>query len=169
MVVRSLRLAASLALIPAGIAACRQETPSLVGVQTVRLALIAGSEHGGKPFSTSMTQEVIGTPPYSGDSDGTGTALLTVNHGQGEICWEVSVSAITLPATASHIHKADAGIRGPIVVPLSAPGANGTSAGCASGLDRELLRDILTNPELYYVNVHTSDYPPGAVRGQLGR
>lgn len=169
MVVRSLRLAASLALIPAGIAACRQDTPSPVGVQTVRLALIADSEHGGKPFSTSMTQEVTSTPLYSGDPDGTGMALVTVNHGQAEVCWEVSVSDITLPATLSHIHKAAAGIRGPVVVTLSPPGANGSSAGCASGQDPDVLRDILANPELYYVNVHNADYPPGAVRGQLGR
>ncbi|MGH7528860.1 MAG: CHRD domain-containing protein, partial [Gemmatimonadales bacterium] len=25
------------------------------------------------------------------------------------------------------------------------------------------------NPESYYVNVHTTDFPPGAVRGQLPR
>ena len=169
MVVRSVRLAASLALIPAGIAACRQDTPSPVAVQTVRLAVIAGSEHGGKPFSTSMTQEATSTPLYAGDPDGTGTALVTVNHGKREVCWEVSVSNITLPASASHIHKAAEGIRGPIVVGLSAPGANGTSAGCASGQDKDLLTDILTNPELYYVNVHNADFPPGAVRGQLAR
>jgi hypothetical protein len=30
------------------------------------------------------------------------------------------------------------------------------------------VKDILTNPAAYYVNVHTSDYPAGAVRGQLG-
>ena len=116
-----------------------------------------------------MTQEVTSTPPYSGDPDGTGTALFTVNHGLGEICWEVSVSDITLPATLSHIHKAAPGIRGAIVVGLSAPGANGTSAGCTSVQDKDLLTDILTNPELYYVNVHNADFPPGAVRGQLGR
>ena len=168
MVFRSLRLAASLAVIPAGLAACRQEAAIPVAVQTVRLALVAGAEHGGAPLSTPMTQEVTSTPPYAGDPDGTGAALVTVNHGQREICWEVSVSDITLPATFSHIHKAAAGIRGPIVVGLSAPDATGRSVGCASGLDQALLRDILTNTASYYVNVHTTDYPPGAVRGQLG-
>ena len=168
MVFRSLRLAASLAVIPAGLAACRQEAKIPVAVQTVRLALVAGAEHGGAPFSTPMTQEVTSTPPYAGDPNGTGAALITVNHGQREICWELSVSDITLPATFSHIHKAAAGIHGPIVVGLSAPDATGRSVGCASGLDEALLRDILTNTASDYVNVHTTDYPPGAVRGQLG-
>ena len=97
MVFRSLRLAASLTVIATGLAACRQETAIPVAVQTVRLALIAGAEHGGAPFSTPMTQEITSTPPYAGDPNGTGTALITVNHGQREICWEVSVSDITLP------------------------------------------------------------------------
>ena len=168
MVYRSLKLAASLVVV-AGLTACSEAAPDPVGVQTVRLALIAGAHHGGAPFSTPMTQEVTSTPPHEGDVDGTGTALLTVNHGQGEVCWELSVADVTLPATASHIHKAAPGIRGPIVVGLSAPDASGRVSGCKSGEDRDVLRDILTNPADYYVNVHTSDYPAGAVRGQLGR
>ena len=115
-----------------------------------------------------MTQEVTTTPPWQGDADGAGQALITLNVGQREICWETSASNITLPAAASHIHKAAPGIRGPIVVPLSPPGAGGTATGCASGVDRELVKDILNNPASYYVNVHTSDFPAGAVRGQLG-
>ena len=168
MVVRSLRLAASLTLVPAVFAACRQDTPDPVGVQTVRLAVLADGAHGGAPMSTQMTQEVTVQPPWTGDPDGTGTALLTINVGQGEVCWEVAVSNITLPASASHIHQADPGIRGGIVVGLVPPGANGSSAGCVSGQDKEVLRDILVNPGAYYVNVHNSVYPAGAVRGQLG-
>jgi hypothetical protein len=55
------------------------------------------------------------------------------------------------------------------VVPLSAPDGTGAAAGCASGLDRALLHEILTSPASFYVNVHTADFPPGAVRGQLDR
>jgi len=165
---RSSRLAVLLAIVPAVVIGCRQEQESPVELPTVRLAVVAGAEHGGRPYSTPMTQEVTTTPPWQGDADGTGQALITVNLGQREICWETSASNITLPATASHIHKAEPGIRGPIVVPLSPPGAGGTANGCASGLDPALVKDILTNPAAYYVNVHTSDFPAGAVRGQLG-
>lgn len=168
MVIRFLRLAASLAVVPAVLAGCQQDSPSPVAVQTVRLALVAGAEHGGAPFSTPLSQEVTATPVWAGDPDGTGTVLLTVNHGQREICWDASVSDIVLPATASHIHKAPPGVRGGIVVFLSAPNETGRAVGCASNLDRDLLRDILTNPASYYVNVHTADFPAGAVRGQLG-
>jgi hypothetical protein len=130
--------------------------------------VIANADHGGAPFSTPLTQEVTSTPVYSGDVDGTGTARITVNHGQQEVCWEVSVSDILLPATSSHIHRAPRDVRGGIVVVLSPPDATGESSGCASGVDRTLIQEILTNPAAFYVNVHTSDYPAGAVRGQLG-
>jgi len=168
MVTRSSRLAVLLAIVPPALAGCRQETKTPVELPTVRLAVIAGAKYGGAPFSTPMSQQVETVPPWAGDADGSGQARITVNYGQREVCWESSVSNIVLPATASHIHKAGRSIRGPIVLPLSAPGTSGTASGCASGVDPVLLKDILQNPASYYVNVHTADFPAGAIRGQLG-
>lgn len=161
----SISILATLAFAPLAILGCSQDTPD--PTETVRLAVMAGADHGGRPFSTDMTQEVTVSPPHTGDPDGTGSALITLNHGKGEVCWEVTVSDITLPGTASHIHQADPFVRGPIVVGLVPPDASGASTGCVSGVSRDLINSILHTPEAYYVNVHTSDYPAGAVRGQL--
>ena len=128
---------------------------------------IPGSDHGGRPLSTTLTGAE--EAPGPGDPDGTGSANLTLNQGQGEICFEISVENITLPATAAHIHEAPAGEPGPVVVTLSPPDESGTSSGCVSDVDRELIRDIRQHPEEYYVNVHNADFPDGAVRGQLSR
>ena len=161
----SYRLAlSSLSFAALALAGCSEDVPT--DVQTVQLAVVAGSDHGGRPFTQAMTQEVTHTPPYQGDPDGSGTALLSINVGQGEVCWETSVADIST-ATASHIHHEVAGVRGPIVVVLSPPDANGTAQGCNTGADPALLRDILSNPEAYYVNVHTPTFPGGEIRGQL--
>jgi hypothetical protein len=89
-----------------------------------------------------------------------------LNHGQGQVCYELSVKDIATP-TAAHIHTGAVGASGPVLVPLAAP-ANGASKDCAT-LDKEKIADILKNPANYYVNVHNAEFPDGAVRGQLGK
>jgi hypothetical protein len=59
-----------------------------------------------------------------------------------------------------------AGVNGPVVVPL-APPTTGASGGCVE-VDRALVRAIIKDPQNYYVNVHNTDFPGGAIRGQLG-
>ncbi len=103
--------------------------------------------------------------PDGGDPDGAGTASLTIDPAKRQVCYEVSVSEID-PPTMAHIHRGAAGAGGPPVVPLSAP-KDGVAKGCSSELDAATLRAIIENPAGYYVNVHTSSYRAGALRGQL--
>jgi hypothetical protein len=141
----------------------------LIAVSLALLALLygatAGLAQGGKPLATDMTgaEEV----PGPGDPDGSGFASLTFNPGLGEVCFELTVENITLPATGAHIHFAPSGVAGPVVVPLVPPDETGVSNTCVDA-DRELVIAIIQNPSAYYVNVHTTDFPNGAVRGQLG-
>ena len=117
---------------------------------------------GGRPLTTDL---VGANEPGGGDPDGVGTASVRVNVGQGEICYEIAVSGLD-PVVAAHIHSAPAGINGPVVVPLDAP-VDGTSSGCAA-VDESLAKAILKAPQVFYVNVHTTVFPGGAIRGQLG-
>jgi hypothetical protein len=135
------------------------------------LALASIAADGGRKFTTTLTGEAEVNAegvPNQGDLDGTGTATITLNYGQGTVCWEISVSGITLPASAAHIHEAPVGVAGPVDVPLSAPDANGFASGCTT-VSREEIKEIIQHPEEYYVNVHNSDYPNGALRGQLSK
>lgn len=102
--------------------------------------------------------------PNQGDADGTGTATISLNPTAGEVCYTITVANIST-ATAAHIHDGPAGANGPVVVNF-APPASGTITGCTSA-DPDLVMDIAENPGEYYVNVHTGDFPAGAVRGQL--
>jgi len=121
-------------------------------------------------FSTSLTgaAEVDNEGrPNQGDPDGSGVAVIALKPFTDEVCFILRVAGITLPAAAAHIHVAPVGRNGPVVVPLAPPDAGGTASGCVA-VDPALIRAIGDNPANYYVNVHTTDYPAGALRGQLG-
>jgi CHRD domain len=105
--------------------------------------------------------------PGVGDEDGEGVATVTVHPEEGRVCFQLSVSGITLPALAAHIHEGRPTLNGGIVVTLEAPDAAGRSSGCVLAVDALLVSDLFQNPGAYYVNVHTTDFPDGAVRGQL--
>ena len=104
--------------------------------------------------------------PSPGDPDGTGTATVTLNTDSGQVAFTINVSNITLPAAAAHIHEGARGVAGGVVVPLTAPDANGKASGSAPA-DAALMQRMMDNPAGFYVNVHTPDFPGGAVRGQL--
>jgi hypothetical protein len=149
IVVALLVVAAS--LIPAGAAAER----------------LPNSLHGGDPFTA-----VLG-------GHGSGMARVTMNPGQREVCWEVTVAGLSAPVFAAHIHTA---VTGGIVVPFfntgfGTPSKATSFSGCTENVDRALIEAIQDNPGGYYVNVHTScagqpatcgpAFPGGAVRGSL--
>jgi hypothetical protein len=106
--------------------------------------------------------------PGPGDEDGYGVAFVSIDASSGTVCYDVAVANITLPAAAQHIHVNAEGQAGPVVVPFpTAPDEQGMASGCTTADTEGLLETIVSNPEGYYVNVHTSDFPDGAVRGQL--
>ena len=136
-----------------------------VGALLASLALAPVANAGGQPFRTVLTGAA--ERPGPGDPDGEGIANITINRGLGEVCWEIEVTGITLPSIGAHIHLAPVTDPGPIVVPLTAPDSTGMSSGCTT-VDRALAKAIAKDPSAYYVNVHTTDFPAGALRAQLG-
>ena len=123
----------------------------------------------GRRFTTTLTGGE--EEPGPGDPNATGFAVIRINQGAGTVCYKLSWADVDGDVTMAHIHEAPAGDPGPVVVTLFAgqafPGTHQTS-GCVSGLDSALLKDIRKNPTDYYVNVHSTIFGPGAVRGQLG-
>ena len=104
--------------------------------------------------------------PNPGDPDGMGTATVMLDSNSGMASFTLNVSNITLPAAAAHIHEGERGVAGGVVVPLTAPDANGAASG-SGAVDAALMQRMMNNPAGFYVNVHTTDFPGGAVRGQL--
>lgn len=124
----------------------------------------AHAQGGGRHFTVPLTGAA--EVPGPGDLGGSGTAALRLDVARSQICYELKVADIPLPATGAHIHRGLATESGGVVVLLTAPAANGSSSGCTA-VTHELAQEILANPAQFYVNVHTSDRPAGALRGQL--
>jgi hypothetical protein len=122
----------------------------------------------GRPLKAEMTGANV--VPVPGDTDGSGTARLRLNQGRHRICYRIEVTGIVLDATAAHIHEGAAGVVGVVpVVDLGALDAEGSAQGCVTGVERKLIKAIRKHPAQFYVDVHTTEFPDGAVRGQLGR
>ena len=107
---------------------------------------------------------------------GTGTAELTLNP-SGKVCYVLDVTLTTaddfpeepgLGIGNAHIHTEGTG---GIAVPLDATftslgDGRFVSADCVRA-DKEQVREILANPENFYINIHTHAFPAGAVTGAL--
>jgi hypothetical protein len=144
-----------------------KKTLSLCAAALLLSSIASGpaAAQGGAPLVASMTGAA--EVPGPGDPDGSGSVRLTLNPGLGEICYEVQLSNVST-VTKFHIHKGEAGINGgPAILDLPGAPFSGFAQRCVEEVDQELIMAILQNPSGYYVNVHTSDFPTGAVRGQL--
>ena len=117
---------------------------------------------GGTVYQVALTGEAESP---AGDPVATGTATIRFRAGQGQVCYQLAAENLPL-AAAAHIHVGATGTSGNVVIPLKTPNANGKSSGCTAAA-RTLVKSILADPAGYYVNVHTADFPAGAIRGQL--
>jgi sugar lactone lactonase YvrE len=102
-----------------------------------------------------------------GDPDGTGRAIIDIEQDKGQICFDVDIKGVVLPASSVRIHTGAAGTAGPMVVDLGkATDTRGKVRGCANA-SLPLMTAIWSNPAGYYVSVQDAAFPNGALRGQL--
>lgn len=154
---------------------------ALVAVMVAGPVAPADAKGGGRPFRLALSGaeefSATGAPinPH-GDAD-RGSIELRLNHGQERVCWEVGAITMTageaLPHVA-HIHRAPAGVAGPVVIdlfggsaPVPAPTAYPTGQTCVPA-DRAEIKAIFRDPSAYYVNLHNMQHPGGVMRAQLG-
>jgi hypothetical protein len=94
-------------------------------------------------------------------STATGTATLTFNNDTKIFNIVVQYSGVN--ATMAHIHKGEVGVAGSVIFGFDNPASpiNYTSPV----LDATQEADLMAN--LYYVNIHSAQFPGGEIRGQL--
>ena len=143
----------------------------LAGAVGLVLGLVIAGAAGARSQATRIqivATMVAGdeTPTPKGEvasARGSFTGTLTKSESGTVLNWQLSFGSLTGDAIAAHIHIADRGTAGPVVVPLCSPctsGATGTANVNATVLE------AIQNDRAY-VNVHTKTNPAGEVRGQV--
>jgi|YNPNPStandDraft_1061719.scaffolds.fasta_scaffold04674_7 hypothetical protein len=128
-------------------------TLAIVAVLTAALLSV-----GVAAAQTTLTATLSGGS--GGDQDGTGYAVLTFSGTR--VDYSILVQNIASP-TAAHIHRsADNSVAIDLNVNFIGNLATGSVTASAAAVAA-----VLANPAAYYLNVHTGEFPTGAIRGTL--
>ncbi|MEE9396268.1 MAG: CHRD domain-containing protein [Methylococcales bacterium] len=105
--------------------------------------------------------------------DALGSAAMVLDSDTGDFGWVISFEGLTGSATAAHFHVGAIDEAGPVIFDLDTGSgvqfsgisqANGIFTGSTT-LGATEISDILQG--LWYINIHTEDYPGGEIRGQV--
>ena len=103
--------------------------------------------------------------PGGGDRDGWGRLRFEINNTTHRLCADLEVRSIA-EVTSAQIYRGRAGEAGEPVARLERP-RDDDSYDCKQ-IGEALAQEIESNPSAFFVAVATTEYPNGAIRGQLG-
>ncbi|MFD6287311.1 CHRD domain-containing protein [Streptomyces sp. NPDC060205] len=135
----------------------------------VRSGSLAGGK-GGTILAASLNgaNEVpVKGGPAVGDKDGAALEFVKVRGGKVSVAvkWRGTGKPVML-----HIHQGAKGVNGGVKVDFTKllDDARGrTVTGTVKVKDAALLKKLKADPGSFYANLHTAEFPGGAVRGQL--
>ena len=124
--------------------------------------------------------------PTGGNTVGSGEVTVRAKPFQQRVCWLLRINltaaqlATTGPVTAAHIHgplPSTAIFVGFTLSPTTLATLNAslaargraTASGCEMNVESAKIDQILRGPRDFYVNVHTTSFPAGAIQGTLSR
>lgn len=149
-------------------------TPGMTGMTDMPVAQMSQynpTNLAGSTFYASVLSGLNEIPDAAGkktgDKDGTALALMRVQGDQ--VSFAFTWNGIGTP-TAGHIHAGAAGVDGDVKIPFftsKLPDGKSQVYGTVKVADRQLLADIKAHPQNFYFNLHTAEFPGGAVRGQV--
>jgi|GEM_PF-3469581 len=147
-----------------------RSTAAAVAALMVGGVLAAAPAGAGEvtPPSTNITVFTAQLKPESevggGKAGASGVAVVSIDALNGQACIELVTSGLG-DLVGGHIHTGAAGVNGPVVIDFA---LSGTDPDSCVAVSQTLATDIELDPAGRYVNLHTAEYPSGAIRGQLG-
>jgi hypothetical protein len=155
-------------LAAAGVGVAAAVTLSLGAAQAGHLNTVLEADLSGRAeVSDSGNNRMVGDPNGRGEA-----YVFGIDNDPNTLCYVLTADRISDVPMGAHIHRGVAGENGPVVAALAFP-VGGDAADCLTEgepgkmMEPGIVADILGNPEGFYVNVHTDEYPGGAIRGQL--
>ena len=156
-------------------------TTTIVGL--ISIALVVGAVGAVGAAENTVSAKLSGKNEVPGPGDtNSGEAVLKLNKKKLRISFNISFEGIQEPV-AGHIHKgtrkaadpAEAkshrtnldvfGEQADVTSPVS--GRVKWSQNHTPDQKRQVINSIKNHPKRWYVNLHTPDFPDGAIRGQL--
>jgi hypothetical protein len=143
-------------------------TLSLSTAQAGHLNTVLEADLSGRAeVATGGNNRIVGDPNGRGEA-----YVFGIDGDPTTLCYVLTADRIGTDLVGAHIHEAAKGANGPVVAVLASP-VGGDAADCLTegeagkGMAPGIVQEILAHPDEYYVNVHTQQYPGGAIRGQL--
>lgn len=128
----------------------------------IALLLLASIAAGVRAQSVTFTASLRGgneVPPNA--STAVGSAVTVLDSATNQVSVTVVTSGLS-GGVAAHLHQALPGANGPVILPLAGGPVQWTGAGMLTAAQAAALQ-----AGGVYVNVHTSAFPAGEIRGQL--
>ena len=129
---------------------------------------VMSAQQDGAVFTVGLSGQENVT---GGDADGQASARLDFDPQQGTACYEITWKKLDGAVTAFHLHAARRGSDGPHWIDFfndqRFDGAQSTMSDCVQST-RQKIEAVINDPSAYYLQLHSTAFPGGAVRGQLG-
>lgn len=131
-----------------------------------------GDEDEGIGDPLVLVADLTADAEVPGPGDAGATGRFEAESGTpGELCIDMAVTGLDAEVTDAHIHEGAVGEAGGVEVTIGPPtaseGDTDTWTDVCVTVEPGLFEDLQSSTDAFYVNVHTSSFPDGAVRGQL--
>lgn len=114
---------------------------------------------------TSILDGLQEVPPNA--SPATGFASGTYDTGTNLLTWTITYSGLLSPAVAAHFHVGAPGVGGPVVIDIPSNSGGNILSPIVGSAIVSAAEEPNVLADLWYINIHTSTFPGGEIRGQV--